>query len=122
MITSRSRRALAAVATGIAISITPLGTARAGTDHPVVIAGFTYQPSIVAVTQGDTMSVSNVDVFPHNVVAVENNPATGQPWFRSALGDVYIGRDVSGVASTPPGSYVFTCDLHTFMTGVLIVA
>lgn len=122
MATSKLGRALLATAIGIAIGIAPVGSAKAGTDHPVVIAAFAYHPSVVAIAAGDTMSVSNIDAFPHNIVSVDNNPATGQPWFRSALGDVYIGRDVSGVASTPPGSYLFTCDLHTFMTGVLVVA
>lgn len=114
-------RAAVATLVGTCVAIVPTGAAQAGVDHPVVIAGFAYTPAVTVALQGDTMSASNLDPVPHNIVSIDTNPATGRPYFRSELDGFYIGRDVPGVSSTPPGAYLYTCDLHAFMVGVLVV-
>lgn len=116
-------KALAAGALAAALTAVQLAPASAA-DRSVAIAGFNYVSPVVVALAGDTVSVTNLDgaiSIPHNIVSRDRNPATGLPWFRSPLNSLTSAQDVTGVATTPPGEYAFTCNAHGFMNGVLVI-
>ena len=118
----RAGRLAVAAGVGAALALAPAGPAAAA-DTPIVIAAFTYVSPVVVSLATGTVSVTNLDgvVAAHNIVSQDVNPATGAPWFRSPLTTSTAAQNVEGVAETPPGLYMFTCDLHSFMTGALLI-
>lgn len=78
--------------------------------HTVVIEGVRYEPEIVTVKRGDTVTWINKDPFPHTVTA----------------NGVFDSHDVPPGKSwkyTPGrvGSYNYSCTLHPNMKGTLNV-
>ncbi|MGH7819197.1 MAG: cupredoxin domain-containing protein [Candidatus Binatia bacterium] len=128
---------------GVLMLLGPLGSAIAmaqGTDHPVVIAGFTYVPGQagvfgfgqeaavpIVIQQGDTVTATNFDPDTHTVTSDEcvdpelPCPSAGNPrLFDSSIIDVLETRGTP-VSELPPGSYPFFCRVHPFMHGLLVV-
>jgi plastocyanin len=95
----------------------------AASDTPVFIAAFNYVTPVVVSLAGGTVSVTNLDgaLVPHNLVSQAINPSTGAPWFRSPVTVSSAALGVAGVESTPAGVYQFSCDIHAFMTGVMVI-
>ena len=108
--------------------------------HPadVFVVQWQYAPSEVRVSQGETFSFGNYDpvggVPAHSLdEAVPdctappytgNNPGNAgcrYPRFSSGLVDHGHVHTVAGVENLPPGRYPFTCQVHSFMKGTLIV-
>lgn len=88
-------------------------------DNTVTTAAFAYIPPAVAITEGDGLVHSNIDIAPHDVVALTKK--NGQPIFKSDIITAGMTSRVRGVEALEPGSYAFTCTLHGFMNGVLTV-
>lgn len=97
------------------------------------IAGFTTP--VVTYVAGQTVTLVNADVQPHNVVAVgATRPDGSAPWcfgytsgtcplFWSDLIGLGESTEVLGLADTTPGTvYDFYCDYHPSMVGVLVSA
>lgn len=77
----------------------------------VSITNFAFSPAALTVKAGDTVTWTNHDEEPHNVVA-------GDGSFRSA------GLDANGTFSytfTKPGSFDYICGIHPFMRGTVVV-
>lgn len=109
-------------------------------DHSadVFVVQWQYVPSEVRIKQGETFTFGNYDpvggVPAHSldeaVPGCTAPPYTGNnrgnagcryPRFSSGLVDHGHVHEVHGVESLPPGSYDFTCQVHSFMKGTLIV-
>jgi len=129
---------LAAIALGAAaMAVGPLAhTATAvggkapsldGTFVAVPGAAFTtYGQPAAVVSEGGSLTFTNTDVIHHTVTSDALDPDTGSPVF--GTGDdgktpVEFGQsgDVSGVSELDPGTYTFHCDIHSNMTGSLVV-
>lgn len=108
--------------------------------HPadVAVVQWQYVPAEVTIEQGETLTFGNYDpvagVPAHSLdEAVPrcttppytgNNPGRAgcrQPMFSSGLVDHGHVHRVHGVEDLLPGRYGFTCQVHPFMTGTLIV-
>jgi plastocyanin len=97
----------------IAITDVPLEQeATAATAHDVVLDNFTFAPGTVNVTVGSTITWTNHDSVPHNVVAADRR-------FTSPV------LDTGGQYShrfDAAGTYAYFCSLHPRMTGRIVVA
>jgi plastocyanin len=77
---------------------------------------FTFAPKSVTVAAGDTLVVTNADDAEHTVTF-------GTPEKKDTrLTGVALGKGGSAtVVATAPGTFVFYCERHPFMTGTLVV-
>ena len=97
----------------IAITDLPLeaGMTAAGA-HDVVVDNFSFAPSIASVAAGSTITWTNRDDVPHNIVSTEQK-------FKSPVLDT--GEQFSHRFDTA-GTYKYFCSLHPKMTGQIVVA
>lgn len=98
----------------------------AGPGGPALTAWFThYIPDTVAIDQGGSLQFFNPDLYGgpfggrrHSVTEVR--PEGGPPRF-----DAFVGwgevAPITGVEGLAPGRYPFTCRVHPFMHGMLVV-
>jgi plastocyanin len=103
--TMRILTALAASAI-IALLAAPAGAA----DVKVGIDNFTFNPKVVTVKAGTTVTWTNNDDIPHTVADPQK--------FRSKALDT---GDTYSFTFTTPGSYDYFCSLHPHMTGRIVV-
>ncbi|HEX3606924.1 MAG TPA: hypothetical protein VH134_13455 [Candidatus Dormibacteraeota bacterium] len=108
--------------------------------HPadVFVINWQYIPDVVHVKQGHTVKFGNYDpIFGnpgHSLTEVVkdctsapfngNNPGKGNcsyPRFSSGFTDWTYVNEVHGLDKLAPGTYSFTCQVHPFMRGTLIV-
>ncbi len=88
-----------------------LGLASAGAaEVKVGIDNFTFNPKVVTVKVGDTVTWTNNDDIPHTVAS--------PPKFRSKALDT---GDSYTFTFTTLGSYSYFCSLHPMMTGKIVV-
>jgi Icc protein len=99
----------------IAITDVPLEeemkTAAAG-ETPIVVDNFSFAPATVTVASGATVTWTNRDDVPHNIVSTDQR-------FKSPV------LDTDGKFShtfDAPGSYRYFCSLHPRMTGRIVVS
>jgi 3',5'-cyclic-AMP phosphodiesterase len=97
----------------IAITDVPLDEEMTtATAHDVVLDSFKFAPGTLNVTVGSTITWTNRDDVPHNVVAVDRR-------FTSPVldtGEQYSHRFDAA------GTYAYFCSLHPRMTGRIVVA
>jgi hypothetical protein len=108
----------------VAVLVCPHPSASAVAARPVAVASTApayYVPLNVVVPQG--LSLLHVQLDPlqrHDVVSRAGRK--GRPFFTStrtlSFGEAQI---VKGVETLPPGAYPFTCSIHPFMYGQVIV-
>ncbi len=84
--------------------------------NQIAIAGYGFAPQVVTVKAGTTLTWVNYDSVAHSVNS--GTPANPTSLFDS--GDLATGQSYS-YAFAQPGTYTYYCDLHTGMTGVVIV-
>jgi amicyanin len=77
----------------------------------VTIGNFAFAPKVLTVVSGATVTWTNQDDTPHNVVAVKKT-------FRSATLDT---DERFSMTFTRPGTYDYFCALHPHMTGRIVV-
>ncbi len=83
----------------------------------ITITNFAFVPERVTVSPGAEIVVINRDSVAHSVTAV-----TGQGNVRAFnSGNIDPGQRAIIRAPRTPGSYSYFCDIHNFMTGVIIV-
>jgi plastocyanin len=98
----------------IAITDVPLDdmkTAGAGLNR-VVVDNFSFAPVMAAVAAGSTITWTNRDDVPHNIVSTEQK-------FKSPVLDT--DEEFSHTFDTP-GTYKYFCSIHPKMTGRVVVA
>jgi len=107
-----SRMSLHAVDHPIAITDVPLeAETTAGGAHDVAVDNFSFAPSTAMVPAGATVTWTNRDDVPHNIVSVERQ-------FKSPVLDT--DEQFSHRFDTP-GRYEYFCSLHPKMTGQVVV-
>jgi plastocyanin len=89
-----------------------VAVARAVTPDTIVISNFAYGPSSLTVAPGTKITVMNKDQAPHTVTANDKSFDTGT---------ISGGQQGEMTAPTKPGTYPYTCTIHQYMTGTLIV-
>jgi 3',5'-cyclic AMP phosphodiesterase CpdA len=107
-----SRMSFHAVDHPIAITDLPLDPdTNAATGHDVVVDNFSFSPAATAVPVGTTVTWTNRDDVPHNIVSTEQR-------FKSPVLDTdqrFAHR------FDEPGAYRYFCGLHPKMTGRIVV-
>jgi Icc protein len=96
----------------IAITDVPLESdVQTASTHDVVLDNFSFAPAITSVPVGTTITWTNRDDIPHNVVSTEQA-------FKSPVLDT---DDRFSHRFDAPGTYQYFCSLHPRMTGRVIV-
>jgi len=115
MVLGLSRMSFHDVNHPIAITDVPLEegmkTAGAGAKQ-VVVDNFSFAPAIAAVAAGSTLTWTNRDDVPHNIVSTDQK-------FKSPVPDT--DEQFSHTFATP-GTYRYFCSIHPKMTGQVVVA
>ena len=119
MTKSLMRRSVAAAA-GLALAlggavVVAQQVAAAGSAE-IVIENFAFSPATLTVAPGTTVTWSNHDEEPHNIV---NVPVAGQSRvFRSQAVD---GGEKYSFVFGQPGTYSYICSIHPRMQGNIVV-
>ena len=112
-----------------------------GQDHPadVFVEAWNYVPPTVHLKRGGHIKFGNYDMWPYGAGIAAHSleeaipgctsppykTGTGcdrYPRFTSALTDHGYVHNVEGVDKLEPGTYPFTCQIHSQMRGVLVIA
>jgi plastocyanin len=89
----------------------PATTAVPTAQASVAIANFTFDPPVLTVAAGTTVTWTNQDDIPHTVTAADGA-------FRSEALDT---DDSYQERFDRPGTFVYFCSLHPHMTGKVVV-
>jgi plastocyanin len=111
-----------------------------GQDHPadVFVEAWNYIPAEVHHRRGTELKFGNYDMYPYGAGIAAHSleeaipGCTSPPYktgtacdryplFTSALTDHGYVHTVEGVDKLPPGSYPFTCQIHSQMRGTLVI-
>ena len=89
----------------------------------VVVAPWRYSPNPIELNQGDRLTLANFDTISG---AGEGHSVTqavkpGQELFHSPITPPGTSSAVIGVDKLQKGQYRFTCRVHAFMRGTLVV-
>ena len=99
-----------AMAAGAALLALLAAAPASGAEVKVGIDNFTFNPKVVTVKAGDTVTWTNRDDIPHTVA----DPGK----FKSKALDT---GDAFSFTFTTPGSFDYFCSLHPHMTGRIVV-
>ncbi|HEX6493119.1 MAG TPA: cupredoxin domain-containing protein [Candidatus Dormibacteraeota bacterium] len=119
-------RMLVAAAVAVAAALPLSGgaqPARAAGGAMVTVYADHFLPATVTVEHGGTVTFFDPDPWgngeaPGHTVTERHVP---KPRFDSGVVSLGKAGEVSGVSSLAPGTYDFTCRIHPFMHGTLIV-
>ena len=89
-------------------------------DKRILAAGIQYVPTETTVVEGQLLEFTNLDVAPHDVVALDEDGA-GKPLFATDTIGTGATVPVEGVEKLRPGVYDFTCTLHSQMLGTVYI-
>ena len=79
----------------------------------MAITNFTFEPKELSVPAGTKVIWTNKDDAPHNIQDLSELKTPTSP---------DMAKDTTfSITYTKPGSYNYTCGLHTFMTGTVKV-
>jgi len=96
----------------IAITDVPLeSTTTSAAAHEIVVDNFNFAPAAAAVTAGATVTWTNRDDVPHNVVSTDQK-------FKSPVLDT---NQQFSHRFDAPGTYKYFCSIHPKMTGQIVV-
>lgn len=89
---------------------------QSASQNTVIITSYSFYPDTLVVKKGTTVTWVNMDPVSHTVTAGTHDKPTGL--FTSEL----LGHMESfSYKFTEPGTYVYHCDPHPYMTGKIIV-
>ncbi|MBI5103788.1 MAG: PQQ-binding-like beta-propeller repeat protein [Solirubrobacterales bacterium] len=106
---------LAVLASAVAAGGAGAGAASAA-EQQAYSAALNYATPALAVGQGDTLKLTNLDTL------AEHDLDSEQGLFESDLAGAGESVPVRGVEKLSPGTYQFHCTLHSWMRGALTVA
>ena len=101
---------LAGLLTALAVLMWPASEASAAT-HPITIKNYAYGSGSMTISQGDTVTWTNKDSVPHDVVVT-----SGPVKFRSPM--LTQGKSWSHTFNQP-GAYSYTCSVHPDMNATV---
>lgn len=87
------------------------GGAAAGSGTAVEIKGFAFGPDTLNVKQGSSVTFTNNDSAPHTATADDGSFDTGN----------LNQGDSKSVSFSAPGTIAYTCSIHPFMHGTIVV-
>ena len=90
---------------------TSAGSASSSGDT-IMISNFMFDHMSTTVTPGATVSVMNMDSATHTLTATGGQFNTG---------DIAHNQTKTFKAPTKPGRYSYICNIHQYMTGILVV-
>ena len=116
------RTALAVTGLGLimASASVPAG-ASGGAAAVVVVAPWRYSPDPIEISQGERLTFANFDSLSGEGHSLSQAVKPGQELFQSQITPPGTASTVVGVDKLPQGEYRFTCRVHAFMTGRLVV-
>lgn len=79
----------------------------------ITIHNFSFLPGSIKVKPGQKVRVTNKDQVIHTVTSTTGKFNTG---------DVHPGQTVTFTAPKKAGKYPYRCNIHQYMTGVLVVS
>jgi plastocyanin len=88
-------------------------SARPTTASTIVIHNFAFSPGSIKVRPGQKVRVVNRDSVAHTVTSTSGKFNTG---------DVGPGKTMTFTAPAKAGRYPYRCNIHQYMTGVLVVS
>jgi len=92
------------------------GTGTSGSGTMVAISGYSFNPQTLRVSVGTTVTWTNMDTVAHSVVSGTPNQPSGL--FQSSL----LGNGQSfSYTFNAPGTFVYHCGPHPYMTGTIVV-
>ena len=102
---------------------TPTATATAAPTSPpgvaVTIQNFGFNPQVITVPAGTTVTWTNLDAVQHQVANSATNTAGPGQIFQSKI----LGKgDTYSYTFDTPGSYRYYCVIHPYMWGIVNVA
>ncbi len=86
----------------------------AATGDMITIQNFAFSPATLTVAAGTTVTVTNKDSVTHTVTSSDSPKAFD-------TGDVPAGSTTTFKAPSKAGTYAYTCTIHPYMHGTLIV-
>lgn len=102
------------------LAASPFAVQAGPLDERIVAVGKQYTPAEVTVVRGEPLEFTNVDVMPHDVVAVRK-AANGKPVFATPIITAGTTVVVKGLDKLAPGVYDFICTLHPEMSGTVFL-
>ncbi len=99
----------------------PAVPAHALVPHRIVAVESTYVPGDIVILPGDTVTFTNLDLAPHDIKAIDVDPATGKRVFESSTAGPSQSVGVTGVETLTDGTYAFICSFHVTMIGTIKV-
>ena len=106
-----SARLLSRFALALTLAAAAPALAAAPSNASVSISNFTFNPQVLTVRAGATVTWTNQDDVPHAIVADDKS-------FRSKV----IDTDQSfSFTFAKPGAYSYFCSIHPHMTGKVVV-
>jgi plastocyanin len=88
-------------------------SARPRSGSTITIHNFAFSPGSLEVRPGEKVRVVNRDSVAHTVTSITGKFNTG---------DVGPGKTVTFTAPAKAGRYPYRCNIHQYMTGVLVVS
>src|SRR5687768_14435475 len=108
----RSRRLLAGlVAAASALALAGAATTARAADRPIAIVNFSFDPAIVTVEVGDSVTWANSDDAPHT------STSETAAWDSGVLGEGGTFQHTFNQA----GLYPYFCGIHSGMRGAVLV-
>jgi plastocyanin len=92
----------------------PAGGAGAGGTAALTVHDFAFAPATLTIAPGTTVQITNTGQFAHTW---SSDPGATQQW---DSGSINPGSTYS-VTFDQPGRFGFHCNIHTFMTGTIVV-
>ena len=116
------RRVMLAAIAALASSL-PVVSAGAGPagNMQVVVAPWTYSASPMHVPQGESLTFTNLDPLSGEGHSFTHAVEPGAERFQSPITPPGTTSPVAGVEKLERGTYPYTCRIHPFMSGTLVI-
>jgi plastocyanin len=115
------RRVMLAAAAGVAALLPFPASAGPAGNMEVVVVPWTYSGSPVHVPHGETLTFTNLDPLSAEGHSLTHAVRPGSESFQSPIVPAGTSAPVARVEKLERGTYEFTCRVHPFMAGTLII-
>ena len=115
------RRIVLAAVAAMAGSLSIPASAGPAGNMVVVAAPWTYSTSPVHVPQGESLTFANLDPISGEGHSLTHAVPAGSERFKSPITPPGESAPVAGVEKLEKGTYQFTCRIHPFMAGTLVI-
>jgi plastocyanin len=110
-----------AVIAAMAASLPVPATAGPAGNTQVVVVPWTYATSPMHVPQGEALTFLNLDPMSGEGHSITHAVQPGAERFQSPITPPGTSSPVAGVEKLERGTYQYTCRIHAFMAGTLVI-